>query len=474
MKNPIELRREAEAKNEAIKAIFAGADKDEGTTDEERATIKGLEEARDKLKAQAVRIEEDEASRAAADDATSIFNAPAGATRTDPDADPVATVSEPGWLKDPMFGFANTTEYFHAIIKAGQAPRGSKLRPQLVHLSVEGVKARQKLEQDAFDNGKTITATVGSDEQSRFADPYGGFLIPDSTIPGLKTTSAPGDPISPFLGTLPMTTSTVKINARVDKDHSTTVTGGIQVYRRAEADTVSPTRMETEQIVYSTTPLMGIAYATNELLRDSPISFAALLSQAFGDAFVDKKMRERLGGTGVGELLGFLNEPSLISISKETNQTAATFVYDNALKMLARLWVVAGSRPVWLMNRTMMPQLPKLNVDVGQGGSAVFMGGASDAHGPIPDRLLGHPIIYTEYCQALGTKGDVMLINGSEYLEANWQPMQGVSSTHVRFSNNETTFKFFEENDARSWWRTALTPVNGDTLSPFVTLNERA
>ena len=47
-------------------------------------------------------------------------------------------------------------------------------------------------------------------------------------------------------------------------------------------------------------------------------------------------------------------------------------------------------------------------------------------------------------------------------------------SVHVRFLNNERAFRVVARNAGRSWWRSALTPKNGDTLSPFVALGARA
>ena len=45
---------------------------------------------------------------------------------------------------------------------------------------------------------------------------------------------------------------------------------------------------------------------------------------------------------------------------------------------------------------------------------------------------------------------------------------------HVRFDVGERAFRFYRRNDGQWWWRTVLTPKNGDTLSPTVTLAARA
>jgi HK97 family phage major capsid protein len=89
--------------------------------------------------------------------------------------------------------------------------------------------------------------------------------------------------------------------------------------------------------------------------------------------------------------------------------------------------------------------------------------------------LLGRPIFYTEYCKSIGTQGDLILANWTQYLEGTYQPMQNEESVHVRFVNHERTFKFWMRNAGAPWWKTALTPKNStNKLSPFVVLDTRS
>jgi HK97 family phage major capsid protein len=470
MSNPIELRRQADEKFKAAKALHETAKSaDRVLSDDESASFDTLMVAGKDLVARAEKIEADEKRRADVDGMLSSMDAaPIRSNPSDAGAD--VSVREPEWLSDPALGFSRPRDFYMAILNAN-ITHGKNFPPNLKHLSKDGLIAREKRVQELRDQGLPINAAAGTDEHSRFADPYGGFFIPEAIAPGFKSMMSEGDVIGRYTGRLPMTASRVKLNARVDKTHTTSVTGGLIAYRRGEADTSAATRMETEQVAYDANPMFLKAFATNELLRDSPISFAAILEAGARDAFVDRKNRERVAGTGGAQYVGILNEDAKVQVSAEVGQVAATFVYENAVKMKARLWTTDGSRPVWLMNRTVYPQLPFMNVSVGTGGSAVFVPSPGD---DIPDRLLGIPIAYTEYCKALGTVGDVILFNGSEYLEGLWQPLTGVSSVHVRFEQNETCFKWMEENCARLWWRSVLTPINGDTLAPIVTLATRS
>jgi len=61
---------------------------------------------------------------------------------------------------------------------------------------------------------------------------------------------------------VPLTTQVVKTNARVDKNHSTTVSGGLTASRRAEAQQPGSSRQEFEQVKLEATGLFGLAYAS--------------------------------------------------------------------------------------------------------------------------------------------------------------------------------------------------------------------
>lgn len=313
-------------------------------------------------------------------------------------------------------------------------------------------------------------ATAGSDEQSSISDPYGGFLVPQGFSPDVMSVMAEADPIAAYTTKIPMTNAVVPINARVDKNHTSSVSGGLTVGRRAETQAATSSRMAFEQVTLNAQSLFGIAYASEELLARSPISFVAVLEAGFKDEFPAKLIDERLNGTGVGQFEGVINAPATVSVAKETGQAAATVMYENIIKMRSRCW--GYNKAIWLYNQDCLPQLMTMVQVVGTGGVPVWQTSAREGE---PDLLLGRPAFPTEYTQTLGTVGDIVLGNWSQYLEGTLQPMQSAESMHVRFENHERTFKFWLENDGRCWWRSALTPKRSSTtLSPFVTLATRA
>lgn len=314
-------------------------------------------------------------------------------------------------------------------------------------------------------------ATQGSDEQQVGSDPYGGYLIPVGVAPGILTVTPESDPVASLVRNVPMTAPIVAFNARVDKDHSTSVSGGLTVARKPETVDAVTSRMKFEQVRMVVNDLFGVAFATENILTDSPESFVAILSSGFADEFAATIMNERLNGTGVGEFLGIMKSNALVTVAKESAQTADTILKENIDKMTSRCW--RYGRAVWHANHNCRPQLASLYQLVGTTGGQVvpYFKPGEGPNGE--DMLNGRPIYFTEFCASIGDLGDIVLAQWSEYLEGTYQQMRQDESIHVRFLAAERAFRFYKRNDGKPWWTSALTPKHGSTLSPFVALAAR-
>lgn len=352
---------------------------------------------------------------------------------------------------DPLHGFKDAQDFLMAVMESDIS---KCIDGRLVPFKAPG----------------RFQATAGSDEQGVYSPAIGGFLVPVSVAPGIMTTDPEMDMLAGRITNLPMASPKVLINARVDKNHSSSVSGGLTVARKDETSAATSSRMSFEQIEMNVHAIFGVAYATEEILSDSPQSFVALLNAGFRDEFASNRMDERLNGSGTGEFLGVLsgNNSAKISITKETGQKAATIVTENIDKMAARCWGYTNA--IWLANQTTRPQLRGLSRVVGTGGSVVNYFDISGGQ----ETLDGRPIFFTEHAKALGTVGDLILGNWSQYLYGTYQPLQQAESVHVRFLEHERVFKFWLRDDAMPWWSSVMTPKNGDTLAPWVTLNTRS
>jgi len=312
---------------------------------------------------------------------------------------------------------------------------------------------------------------AGSDEQSGANNAYGGFLIAPAFRPDLLMVGAESDPSAGLVQDIPMDSSIVSIPARVDKDHSSSVSGGTTVTRRPETVAATSSRAEFEQVKLEATGVFGLTYVSEELLRRSAISITALLQRGFQDEFQSHMLNEKMTGTGNGEFEGINNAPCLIAVAKESGQAADTINGTNIIKMRARVWNYA--RSIWLANHDCYVQLASAHI-AGTNGDVFLLAPGNGVD--VPDTLLGRPIYFTEYSQTLGDQGDLSCWVPSEYLVGTEvDGPQQAESMHVRFENHERTFKFWVNNAGRCWWRSALTPKNSTaTLSPIVQLAERA
>ncbi|MCC7139782.1 MAG: phage major capsid protein [Planctomycetes bacterium] len=317
---------------------------------------------------------------------------------------------------------------------------------------------------------ESLRAAAGSDEASENASPYGDFLLAPAFQPVLLKVDPEVDPVAGLVTEVPMAVPAVRLPARVDKDHRSSVSGGLQVFRRASSQDVDPKRVKMERIELRADSLMGLSFAEEEILSDSPISFAAILAAGFNDEFRARKLSERLAGTGAGEFLGVLNSPCLVTVAAQDGQEADTFLYENAIDMRSRCW--GYGRAIWLYNQDVLPELMRMVIPTGTGGVPAWVTSAREDR---PDTFLGRPAYPTEFCKTRGDLGDVILGNWSQYLEGNLEGTQGAESTHVRFDTHERAFKFWQRNAGAPWWRSTLHPKNSEaTLSPFVVCAERA
>lgn len=250
--------------------------------------------------------------------------------------------------------------------------------------------------------------------------------------------------------------------------------GGVQVYRRTEADTVAASRPKLGLFDLRLEDLMAIGYATDRLLRDAT-ALQAVMTDAFEEEFAWRVDYEIYRGSGVGEILGILTSGSpLVTVSKETGQGAGTVVSTNLFKMYARVPERLIGGAIWVYNRALLPQFFEFAIQVGVGGAPIFM--PAGASGSPVNTFLGIPMISLEQAPAVGSAGDISLVNLREFILITKGGVQADESMHVRFLHGERTFRWVYPINGRPKDRSAITPADGstNTLAPFVTLEARS
>lgn len=237
----------------------------------------------------------------------------------------------------------------------------------------------------------------------------------------------------------------------------------------AEGAEMTPENITMRMIRLTAHKLGILSEISNELLRDG-LGYDGQLSKAIVSAigwFLDSGF---LNGTGAGQPQGVINAACTVTISKETNQAAATIVYTNLLKMYARMPAGLVNDAVWVANQTCIPQLAALSLPIGTGGSHIPV--MTESNGEF--RILTRPVKFTEKVPALGTKGDIGFYAFSEYAVGLRQEMSLDKSAHVGFTRDTSHYRGLLRGDGMPKWAKAFTPKNGNALSPFVVLETRA
>jgi HK97 family phage major capsid protein len=267
--------------------------------------------------------------------------------------------------------------------------------------------------------------------------------------------------------------NSIKLNGVDETSRASTRYGGVLGYWVDEAAAKTASRPKFRKIELSLKKLIGLCYATDELLQDA-VALESFIRTAFPGEFgflIDDAI---INGVGAAQPMGILNAGCLVSVSKETGQAASTVLAENIIKMYARMFPSSLASAVWLVNASVLPQLYTMSLNVGTGGAPVFMPAGGLSQSPY-NTLLGRPVIPIEQCAALGTVGDIIFADLGGYLFADKGGIQSDMSIHVQFLYDESVFRFVYRCDGQPSRSSALTPYKGsDTLSHFVALATRA
>jgi HK97 family phage major capsid protein len=304
----------------------------------------------------------------------------------------------------------------------------------------------------------------------------GGFLVQSDFAAAIFQIAHDGAQFLPRCRTTPVSGNGLTMNVI---DESSRVAGsrwgGVLAYWKPEAGTATAKKVKFAQMEWKLRKLIAISYATDELLADTG-ALGPVVSQAFAEEIAFMVDDALIRGDGAANPLGIENSACFVSQAIESGQVADTIVFENFVKMWARLHARSQPNAVWMINQNCLPQIMLMTLDVGTGGVPVYMppGGASGApYGTI----FGRPVLVTEFSDKLGEANDVMLGDWSQYQVITKGGLNSAVSAHVKFAEDEMAFRFTYRIDGQPLWKSALTPYKGGsgaTQSPFIGLAERA
>jgi HK97 family phage major capsid protein len=249
--------------------------------------------------------------------------------------------------------------------------------------------------------------------------------------------------------------------------------GGVQTYWLHEAGTKTPSMPAFRQMELKLKKLIGLYYATDELLQDTS-ALESIVTEAFADDMAFMVDNGIYRGTGVGQPLGITGHAGTVVVPAEAGQAANTILFENIINMWSRCWAKSRQNAAWFINQDIEPQLYSMSMAVGVGGVPVYMPAGGISGQPF-GTLFGRPVIPIEQASTLGTVGDITLGDFSQYKMIDKGGIQSASSIHVAFTTDQSAFRFVYRCDGQPMWNQTLTPATGsaNTLSPFVQLATR-
>jgi HK97 family phage major capsid protein len=316
-------------------------------------------------------------------------------------------------------------------------------------------------------------AATGANEA---VDSEGGFLVQGDFAAGILRNMIEGGEILSRVRRIPISANSNRITLFTHDETSRATgsrLGGVQGYWVDQGTAPTASQPKFGKLELGLNKVAALGYATEELLQDS-----TAMSGIFQDAFAEELRflveDSVINGTGAGQPLGILNSDAEIAIAKETGQAATTYLFENNSKQYTRMWAPSRANAVWLINQDTESVMEQMALVIGTGGVPVYLpAGGVSVNGFAS--LRGRPVIPVEYCSTLGTVGDVILADLSQYLMIDKGGVQQSSSIHVRFTQGETAFRAIYRVDGQPAWKSALTPFKGsNTLSPFVTVATRS
>jgi HK97 family phage major capsid protein len=305
-------------------------------------------------------------------------------------------------------------------------------------------------------------------EQVMGAGAKGGYAIPEQFDPTLLQVSPQASIVRPRAAVIPAgSPPDAKLNlVTLDQTSGQNIYGGVSVVHTGETLTLTETDANLRKVVLEPKKMAAYTVASNELINNWSAASAFIPAQLRA-AMAGQEDYDFMRGSGVNMAMGFINSAAAISY---TRATANSVAWADVYNMFAR--VKMGGPLVWLASQTIIPQLAAM---VDSGSHAVWISGTGVGTGAaqsLPSTLMGIPLVFVDRLPALGTKGDLCLVNLSYYLIKDGSGPFVDLSDQIRFLNDEVVFRITWHVDGKPWLTEpiGLEGSTANTVSPFVVL----
>lgn len=343
---------------------------------------------------------------------------------------------------DPMRGFSNTGDFARAVHQASR-PMGGAVDRRLIEGGLVGP-------------GSFMGAPTNYHQEGGSAE---GAMVPPAIRQGIWQIVF-ADPL--------MERITVEPTAKPATDliaDETTPWGatGVQAAWRSEGTVMNPSKLATNPRQVRVHELYAFVLATQEIVDDAPLLNDRLNTKA--PAAIRWKLVESfMFGDGAGKPFGWATSPARVAVARNTALNVKAL---DLGAMEARLLVDGPDRAFYVGNRDIIPQLIQLTI----GNQPAWVPVNAGLTQGIQGFLMGRPLIFSEHCEALGTLGDLQLVNPDGYYALQLGSTKFDSSIHLYFDYNIQAFRWIVRFGGQPFLSAPIAGAKGTTKSHFVILN---
>jgi HK97 family phage major capsid protein len=318
----------------------------------------------------------------------------------------------------------------------------------------------------------------------------GGYTVPPMFAEKLMSLSLEDEIVEPRASRMQMTSKTLEVpSLDITTSYGAGITpflGGVQASWTSEGATRAESEPQFRGTMLNAWELSFYAVASNNILADNAVGLDSLLTQLFSGAIGWYKDYAFFQGNGVGKPLGMINSPAAIQVNRTGG--SSTIVSTDVAAMFSHLYfnLARAASTIWVTHQSCLSQVLLLSDQSGGTGSATNSGRFSFVsidegfQKSQPESggiwtfgsLLGRPLFISEKVPALGSTGDLGLYDVSKYLLGQRMELQIDVSPHVKFLNNQMTWRVIWRGDGQPWLNGPITLADGvKTVSPFVLLH---
>jgi HK97 family phage major capsid protein len=288
----------------------------------------------------------------------------------------------------------------------------------------------------------------------------GGYTVPIELRHDLEEDASEFAIVRPRALSVPMFTNELQVDLP-DAQFVPTSVGqaawysGLKFTWKTDGATRDETEPSFSQVDLIARDLGGYALVSNTLLADTSARLDPFLRLLFSSAIAWYEDLAFLFGSGVGQPLGLAVSGHAILLNRSGASHIAAV---DTQKMMQSLLPISWNRSIWLAHPSALTDITGITGWIPNG----------------PLVLHGRPIIVTEKCADLGSKGDLILCDPYYYVIGDRQGMQIAVSQHepAAYPRNRSVFRTLFRTDGKPWWNKAITLQDtSKTVSSAVVLN---